>query len=88
MRVFAAERAFLTRLAGDCNVPLAALAEPVGEGRLRLRGLVASPDGLRVVRAEGEGGLPEPLGLEVAEKLLAQGAAVILDELREEAGPR
>jgi hydroxymethylbilane synthase len=88
MRVFAAERAFLTRLAGDCNVPLAALAEPVGEGRLRLRGLVASPDGLRVVRAEGEGGLPEPLGREVAEKLLAQGAAVILDELREEAGPR
>jgi hydroxymethylbilane synthase len=86
-RALAAERAFLVRLSGDCNVPLAALAEPAAGGSLRLRGLVASPDGARVVRAEGEGREPEALGREVAEKLLAQGAAALLDALRPGADP-
>jgi hydroxymethylbilane synthase len=85
-RALAAERAFLLRLAGDCNVPLAALAEPGAGGALRLRGLVASPDGSRVLRAEGEGREPEALGREVAEKLLAQGAAALLEALRAGAG--
>jgi len=81
-RAIAAERAFLARLQGDCNVPLAAFAEPLAPGRLRLRGLVASPDGRRVVRGEAEGGEPAALGDEVAEKLLAQGAREILAALR------
>ena len=80
-RAIAAERSFLARLQGDCNVPLAALAEPVSPARLRLRGLVASPDGRRIVRAQSEGAEPEALGVELAEKLLAQGAGEILAEL-------
>jgi hydroxymethylbilane synthase len=83
-RAIAAERAFLARLEGDCNVPLAALAEPDG-GRLRLRGLVASPDGARVVRGEAEGGDPEALGAEVAEAVLARGGEAVLAPLRREA---
>jgi hydroxymethylbilane synthase len=78
----AAERALLARLEGDCNVPLAAFAEPAGGG-LRLRGLVASPDGRRVVRAEAEGADPEPLGRRVADALLADGAREILAAVRE-----
>jgi hydroxymethylbilane synthase len=77
-RALAAERALLLRLEGDCNVPLAGHAEPLAGGGLRLRALVATPDGARIVRAAGEGGDAEALGRRVAEELLAGGAAAIL----------
>lgn len=80
----AAERAFLSRLEGDCSVPLAAFAEPVGEGRLRLRGLVATPGGERIVRGEAEDAdeEAEALGRRVADDLLERGGAEILEQLR------
>jgi len=81
-RALAAERALLVRLEGDCNVPLAGYAEPLAGGRLRLRALVASPDGARLVRAEGEGDEPEALGRRVGDELLAAGAGAILAALR------
>lgn len=81
-RALRAERALLAGVEGDCNVPLAGFAEPVAAGRMRLRGLVASPDGTRIVRAEDEGDDPEALGQRVAEELLARGAAAILAGLR------
>lgn len=84
-RALAAERALLAALDGDCNVPLAGHAEPLVGGRLRLRGLVASPDGERVVRAEAEGDEPEALGRGVAGALLAAGAGELLAALRAEA---
>lgn len=46
-----AERAISRALSGSCQLPLAAYAELSGT-ELWLRGLVASPDGLQVVRAE------------------------------------
>jgi hydroxymethylbilane synthase len=78
----AAERAFSGALAGNCNVPLAAYADLVGT-RLRLRGLVAQPDGARLVRGEAEGpaDAPEALGLSLAATLKAQGASAILAAL-------
>jgi hydroxymethylbilane synthase len=81
-RALAAERALLVRLEGDCNVPLAGYAEPLAGGRLRLRGLVASADGARIVRAEGEGSDPEALGRQVGDELLAAGGGAILAALR------
>ncbi|MBI4183040.1 MAG: hydroxymethylbilane synthase [Proteobacteria bacterium] len=54
MTAVAAERAMLAVLDGSCRTPIAGHAELAG-GRLRLRGLVASPDGRRLVRAEREG---------------------------------
>ena len=77
-----AERAVSRALAGSCQVPLAAFAEYV-EGRLRLRGLVALPDGTRIARAELEGpsDAPEELGLRLAEALRAEGAEAILAAL-------
>jgi hydroxymethylbilane synthase len=62
-RAIAAERAFLARLEGDCNVPLAAFAEPEHDGGLRLRGMVVSANGARVARAEASGANPEQLGI-------------------------
>jgi len=83
----AAERAFLTALEGDCNVPLAAYAEPRSGGRLRLRALVASPDGRALVRSEQEGGAPDAaaLGRRAADEVLANGGDAILARLRAEA---
>jgi hydroxymethylbilane synthase len=64
-----AERTVLHRLEAGCRLPVAALGIPFGGG-LRLRGLVASPDGRRVVRAEGTGTQDDPaaLGEQVAEQ--------------------
>ncbi len=77
-----AERAMNERLGGGCQVPIAGFAELDGE-ELRLRGLVASPDGRTVLRAEGrvlrEQG--RQVGRSVAEDLLSQGADRILAEV-------
>jgi len=83
----AAERAFLTELEGDCNVPLAAYAEPRAGGRLRLRALVASSDGRALVRAEQEGSADDAAaaGRSAAAHVLANGGAEILAALRAEA---
>jgi len=63
-------------------LPLAAYAEASGT-RLRLRGLVAKPDGTQVVRAEASGPVsaPEELGQKLAAELRAQGADAILASL-------
>ncbi len=57
-----AERACLEVLDGSCRTPIAAFAELNG-GRLRLRGLVAAPDGSQVFRAEAESAPDEAEGL-------------------------
>ncbi len=77
-----AERAVSRRLGGSCQVPLAAYAQAAGTG-LRLRALVATPDGGRLVRAERTGSIDEAetLGLAVAEELLQAGAAELLASL-------
>lgn len=77
-----AERAVSRALAGSCEVPLGAFAEPNGD-LLRLRALVALPDGTRIARAEVTGALdaPEALAQQAVEKLLAEGAGEILDNL-------
>ena len=74
-----AERAVSRALGGSCTLPLAAYAQ-VSSGSLRLRGLVASADGRRVVRCDvkGDPAAPEALGEEAAQELRRQGAAEIL----------
>ena len=82
-----AERAFLGELEGDCNVPLAAFAEPAAGARLRLRALVASPDGRALVRTEEEAdpAEAEAAGRRAGQHVLASGGAAILERLRAEA---
>ncbi|HTL26348.1 MAG TPA: hydroxymethylbilane synthase [Burkholderiales bacterium] len=77
-----AERAVNRALGGDCTIPLGAYAE-LHDTSLRLRALVASPDGRRIVRSEaiGDAADPEKLGRQVAEELRAQGAGRILAAL-------
>ena len=75
-----AERAVSRALGGSCTIPLGAYAESEG-GRIRLRALVASPDGRRVVRADAVGDDPERLGADIAGRLRALGAEEILKSL-------
>jgi hydroxymethylbilane synthase len=77
-----AERALSRSLSGNCQLPLAAYAVADG-ARLRLRGLVASPDARKVVRAEANGpaAAPEELGERLAAELRALGADAILASL-------
>lgn len=77
----AAERALLAALGGGCQVPFGGLARLQDDGRLRLLGVVASPDGRRLFRASGEGSDPAELGARVAQQLLRDGAGQILEEV-------
>jgi hydroxymethylbilane synthase len=83
-RRVAAERAFLTRLGGDCSVPLAAFAEQSESDALRLRALVITLDGGRVVAVERQAAVSEAerMGEEAADSVLRGGGAEILAELR------
>jgi len=74
-----AERAFLARLEGGCNVPLGGHAVLEGEA-LFLRGFVGSPDGTVILRGErrGPADASVALGQALAEELLGRGAGRLL----------
>ncbi len=79
----AAERAFLRRLEGGCQVPVGARAV-VTEDRVTLAGMVAAPSGSRIFRDEISGTRAEAvsLGIRLAERLLDEGAGAVLREAR------
>ena len=76
-----AERMVVRRLDGGCDVPIASFAVAEGDS-LWLRARVGSPDGMTVIASEARGFEPEALGLEVADALIAKGAAEILKAAR------
>ena len=78
-----AERSFSQTLGGSCQSPIAALAQIEG-GRLKLAGLVAEPDGSRILRdvIEGETSEAASLGAALARRMLAAGAGALLERLR------
>jgi hydroxymethylbilane synthase len=81
--VMEAERAFAHRLGGSCQSPIAAYARLEG-GSLLLDGLVAEPDGSRLVRDTASGSIDDPaaLGRLLAERILDAGAGPLLERLR------
>lgn len=83
-----AERAFLKRLGGGCQVPIAAFGWIVGLN-LHIDGLVGAIDGKRLIRHHVEGPIKqaESLGIELAEVLLMRGAKEILEEVYQRSGP-
>lgn len=80
-----AERGFLRRLEGGCQVPIGALGEVEG-GKLHLTGVIASLDGKEVLRDKEVGPIEnaQEIGNKLAENLLERGAAAILDKVRRE----
>ena len=81
-RALEAERSFLTRLEGGCQVPIGVYATIEGE-TLRLRGLVGSLDGKQVLKAERKGPVEDPgvIGFQLAGEILEMGADKILKEV-------
>ena len=72
-----AERAFLAELGGDCDLPAGAHAIREG-GEIRLRSLLAAPDGSTVLHDDRAGADPEPLGRGAARTLLDSGGLALL----------
>jgi hydroxymethylbilane synthase len=74
-----AERAFLRALGGGCQVPVGALASVSG-ANLCLDGMVADPDGARLLRGTrtGRSDDAESVGDGLAQELIRLGAAEIL----------
>ena len=77
-----AERAVLESLGGGCQAPIGAYGQ-IGDARLHLRGVVASPDGRRVVRRQSSGPATDAvrLGRELGGELLAGGGREIIEEV-------
>jgi hydroxymethylbilane synthase len=80
--VVSGERAFLNRLEGGCQVPIAAFGKIV-EDKLELIGLVAELDGSNIIRQSITGALrdSQKLGVVLAERLLDAGAGDILAKI-------
>jgi len=73
-----AERACLREFGGGCQIPLGAYATHKQQGVLHLEAVVASPDGLVVIRHYAQGTDPEALGKIVAAGLIERGAHEVL----------
>lgn len=84
-----AERSFLRSLEGGCQVPIG-VNSSFENGNLHLTGMVASLDGLRLIRDQVSGpeSDPEPIGIALAEKLRSQGAGEILQEIFADVRPQ
>lgn len=78
-----AERAFIEYLGAGCHAPVAVLGNVSGTV-LRLDGMVASPDGRKIVRSqvEGEYSHPVKVGVRLAKKILVLGANELLDRAK------
>ena len=74
-----AERAFLARLGGGCQLPAGAVARAFDAGRLEVIGVVASADGRRLVREAASGTIadPEAAGAALAEELLPAARSLL-----------
>ncbi len=78
-RSVTAERAFLRAMGGGCRAPIAALGI-IENGHLSLSGIVADPDGRKILRSgvEGSSSLPENVGEELAAKMIDMGASSLI----------
>ncbi|SFK70332.1 hydroxymethylbilane synthase [Paenibacillus sp. 1_12] len=83
----AAERSFLGRLNGGCQVPIGAYATVEGEltsgaYQITMTGMVGSPDGQLMLKETLSGTDSELLGINLANALIERGASDILDRVR------
>ncbi|HEY4573505.1 MAG TPA: hydroxymethylbilane synthase, partial [Thermoanaerobaculia bacterium] len=82
-RAAEAERRVVAAFGGDCTLPLAAWARPEGEdGRIRLTGLLASPDGRQAARGEAVAASPREAADACVAAMRANGADEVLERIR------
>jgi hydroxymethylbilane synthase len=82
LRILRTERAAAATFGGGCLAPVAAHAEPLEGGRIRLRVWIGLPDGSESATASGEGDDPIALGVRVANEVLAAGGRELLEGAR------
>ncbi len=83
MHAVKAERAFLNEIQGGCQVPVGAIARIVGNS-LVIDGFVASLDGKEYIKESLTGNIKDAqdIGKGLAQNIVAQGGASILEEVR------
>lgn len=79
-----AERAFLQKMEGGCQVPIAGYATLNDKNEIALTSLVTSPDGKDIYSAQITGTNPEEVGTQAADSLIKQGAKDLIDRVKEE----
>jgi hydroxymethylbilane synthase len=79
-----AERAFLQKMEGGCQVPIAGYATLNEKNEIALTSLVTSPDGKDIYTAQITGTKPEEVGIQAADSLIKQGAKDLIDRVKEE----
>jgi len=84
-RAVRAERAFLQKMEGGCQVPIAGFARIDDEtDEVVLNVLVASPEGHDVFKEELRGQNPEELGIQAADLLIKKGAKDLIERVKRE----
>ncbi len=78
-----AERSFLKKMNGGCQVPIGGYGTILENGSVKLTGLVGTPDGKTLLKETLVGENPEQLGVKMAQLLSSQGAEDILNDVRE-----
>ncbi|MCG1022163.1 hydroxymethylbilane synthase [Sutcliffiella horikoshii] len=79
-----AERAFLHKMEGGCQVPIAGYASVGQEEQVTLTVLVGAPDGSVLYKERITGTDPVKVGLEAAESLTEQGGKKLIDDVKKE----
>lgn len=83
-RAVEAERVFLHKMDGSCQVPIAGYAEILPDNDIQLTVLVASPDGENVYSDMIKGKDPKEVGEKAAASLIEQGAKTLIEDVKEE----
>jgi hydroxymethylbilane synthase len=83
-RTVIAERAFLDKMEGGCQIPIAGFAQITEDNQISLTALVGSPDGKVIYKEVVQGDDPTSVGIEAAGKLTALGAKELIDKVKEE----
>ncbi|KOP83623.1 hydroxymethylbilane synthase [Cytobacillus solani] len=79
-----AERAFLHKMEGGCQVPIAGFAELNDKDQVVLTALVGSPDGKIIYKEQITGINPEEVGIAAANSLIKLGGKELIDQVKAE----
>jgi hydroxymethylbilane synthase len=83
-KTVAAERVFLHKMEGGCQVPIAGYATMTEHGQVELTALVGSKDGSILLKEVVVGENPEQVGEQAADLLIARGAKKLIEESKEQ----
>ncbi|WP_284036125.1 hydroxymethylbilane synthase [Neobacillus sp. 114] len=83
-RAVRAERAFLQKMEGGCQVPIAGFARVEDNDEIVLNVLVGTPEGQEIFKEKVRGQNPEELGIKAADLLIEKGAKDLIDRIKRE----